>query len=111
MTDLQRVFIGARCYIFFALKKGLLQDLMSKSNNDQREDITIDRPKAARHRDRKDVDIQGQFSIFGQIYRHLMKYANKQYRNSERIFKVNYRGEGSVDAGGPYNEVMTNMCD
>jgi hypothetical protein len=84
---------------------------MEKTKNDSRTEINIDRPKAARHRNKKEVDSEGLFSIFGQIYRAMSAVINSNYRNSERIYKVNYRGEGSIDAGGPYNESMSNMCD
>ena len=103
MNDLHRIQACSRAFIFFQLKNELFKNLLGSTNSNSRESITIDRPKAARHRDRKDVDINGQFSIFGQIYRALLNYKNANYRNTERIFQVNYRGEGSIDAGGPYN--------
>jgi hypothetical protein len=27
-----------------------------------------------------------------------------------RIFKVEFKGEGSIDAGGPYRDCITNIC-
>ncbi|CAG9327548.1 unnamed protein product [Blepharisma stoltei] len=111
MSELQRVFIGSRSYVFFRFKNGILKDSLTKTANEKRTEITIDRPKAARHRDRKDVDVYGQFSIFGQIYRCMINIPNTEFRNSERVYRVTYRGEASIDAGGPYNESMSNMCD
>jgi E3 ubiquitin-protein ligase HERC1 len=32
-------------------------------------------------------------------------------RNSERLFKVEFHGEGGVDAGGPYNEAISTICE
>lgn len=111
MSELQRVFTGSRNFIFFKIKNTLFKDTLTKTNVDSRAEINIDRPKAARHRDRKEVDTLGQFSVFGQIFRNMISKTNKEFRNSERIYKVNYRGEASIDAGGPYNESMSNMCD
>lgn len=111
LTDMQRVLIGSRNYIFFKLKNDTFKKVLDKTKNDIRTEITIDRPKAARHRQRKEVDVEGQFSIFGQIYRSMVAVENKGYRNSERVYKINYRGEASIDAGGPYNESMSNICD
>ena len=111
LTDLQKFLIGSRNFIFFDIKNKLLKGVMEKTKNDSRTEINIDRPKAARHRNKKEVDSEGLFSIFGQIYRAMSAVINSNYRNSERIYKVNYRGEGSIDAGGPYNESMSNMCD
>ena len=28
----------------------------------------------------------------------------------DRMFKVEFKGEGSVDAGGPFRDTMTNLC-
>lgn len=111
MTEMQRVFMGSRNYIFFNIKNQSLKEALTRTNCDVRPEIGVDRPKAMRHRQRKDVDTLGQFSILGQIYRALCNKKNNEFRNSERIFRVNYRGEASTDAGGPYNEVISNMCD
>ena len=111
MSELQRVFMGSRNYIFFSSKYALFKEVITKSNNDARPEIQVDRPKAMRHRQRKDVDSAGQFSILGQIFRAINNKTNNEFRNSERIFRVNYRGEAATDAGGPYNEVISNMCD
>lgn len=111
LTFLQKVLIGSRNFIFFDCKNKLLKAVMDKTKSDIRTEITIDRPKAARYRNKKLVDVEGQFSIFGQIYRAMSAVSNMGYRNTERIYKVNYRGEGSIDAGGPYNESLSNMCD
>lgn len=27
-----------------------------------------------------------------------------------RVFKVEFKGEGSIDAGGPYRDTITNIC-
>lgn len=111
MNELQKVFMGSRNYIFFRLKNSLLKDSLGKNNSDVRTEITVDRPKAMRHRHRKDIDINGQFSIYGQIFRALLTKTNRDFRNSERVFRVSYRGEAASDAGGPYNEAISNICD
>ena len=111
VNDMQKVLLGSRSYIFFRLKNELFKKALDKSKNDIRTEINIDRPKAARHKSKKEVDSEGQFSIFGQIYRAMAAIDNRGYRNAERVYKVNYRGEASIDAGGPYNESMSNMCD
>ena len=111
LTDLQRALVGCRNFIFFRIKNDLLSKTLEKTKNDVRTEINIDRPKAARYRLRKEVDSEGQFSIYGQIYRAMSAVGNNGYRNAERIYKINYRGEASIDAGGPYNESMSNICD
>ena len=111
LTDMQKILIGCRGYIFFKTKNDLLAKFLESTKTDTRTEIIIDRPKAARHRLKLETDIAGQFSIFGQIYRALSAISNRGFRNPERIYKVGFRGEASTDAGGPYNETMSNMCD
>ena len=84
---------------------------MENTKTDTRTEIEIDRPKASRHRLNLETDIEGQFSVFGQIYRALLTKDNKCFCNPDRIYKVGFRGEASTDAGGPYNETISNMCD
>ena len=111
LTDMQKVLLGCRNFIFFSYKNAMLKKALDQTKSEIRTEFTIDRPKAARHRNKKEVDTEAQFSITGQIYRAMSAVTNQGYRNAERIYKINYRGEASIDAGGPYNESMSNICD
>ncbi|OMJ70944.1 hypothetical protein SteCoe_30969 [Stentor coeruleus] len=111
ITDMQKVLFGCRSFIFFKLKNEVFKKVLEKTKCESRTEINIDRPKAARHRLKKEIDTEAQFSIYGQIYRAMSAVENKDLRNAERIYKINYRGEASIDAGGPYNESMSNICD
>ena len=111
LTDMQKVLLGCRNFIFFSYKNSMLKKALDQTKSEIRTEFTIDRPKAARHRNKKEVDTEAQFSITGQIYRAMSAVNNQGYRNAERIYKINYRGEASIDAGGPYNESMSNICD
>ena len=35
----------------------------------------------------------------------------KQNSVDSQIFRVEFKGEGSIDAGGPYRETLTNICN
>lgn len=107
----QQLFLNNRGFIFFSIKNEMLQQILQATHTTHKGDITVDRPRAARHKDRGTVDVKGEFSIFGQIYRLTREWKPEQWRNNDRIFRVGYRGEGSVDAGGPYREVFSNMCE
>lgn len=37
--------------------------------------------------------------------------SNKSLRNPERAFVTHFRAEGASDAGGPYNETISQICD
>jgi hypothetical protein len=109
--SLQRLFLAVRGIIFAQMKNTSFNEIIGKTNSDARPEITIDRTKAMRAMDAGRVDNEGLFSIFGQIYRIMNPQPLTSLRNSERAFRVTFRGEGSIDAGGPYNEVISNMAD
>jgi hypothetical protein len=111
MTQLQQSFLHLRGFLFLKSKNKTLKDFLSRTNTSDQPTIEINRTRALRQRERGVVDTQGVSSIYGQIYRHMNKSANRSLRHSERIYRVNFVGEGSIDGGGPYNEVMSNMCE
>ena len=111
LDELQRLFLSTREYIFSTMKNTLFTSVISSTNSDSRPDISIDRTKAIRMKNAGKVDSQAIVSVFGQVYRLINSTPPRNFRNSERIFKVVFRGEGATDAGGPYNEAISAMCD
>jgi hypothetical protein len=49
--------------------------------------------------------------VFGQVCTGINKKEHSLLRGENRIFKVDFVGEGAEDAGGPYNEVISEICD
>lgn len=111
LDELQKLFLSTREYIFSTLKNNMFNSVISSTNSDSRPDISVDRTKAMRIKYSGKVDSQAIISLFGQIYRAINSTPPRNFRNHERIFKVVFRGEGATDAGGPYNEAMSAMCD
>lgn len=110
-TEIQKAFLTSRKFIFFDIKKTLFNTHLEYSKNDSRPEIVIDRTKAVRYQNQKITDLNGQYSVFGQVLRSMNQRNNSDFRNPERVFKVTYKGEGAIDAGGPYNEVLSIICD
>jgi hypothetical protein len=110
-TELQRLFLSLRSSLFLSPKMTKLKGTLGKTNSSERPTIEVNRTRATRQREKGLMDSQGVSSIFGQIYRLMNKASNRSLRNEERIFQVNFTGEGSIDAGGPYNEVISNICE
>lgn len=78
--------------------------------------VTIRRRKAAAFAETGAVDHEGVHSIFGQIMQSIKKSqsARECFRMNtvdSQILKVEFKGEGSIDAGGPYRETLTNLCN
>lgn len=111
LDELQKLFLSTREYIFSTLKNNLFNSVITSTNTDSKPDISVDRTKAMRMKYAGKVDSQAIVSLFGQIYRAINMSPPRNFRNAERIFKVVFRGEGATDAGGPYNEAMSAMCD
>ena len=50
-------------------------------------------------------------TIFFQVFKQLHAVQNVMLHHTSRAFQVEFQGEGASDAGGPYREVLTNMCN
>ena len=111
LDEIQRLFLNVRSFVFYSLKNKLFKEVLRSSNSDSRPEVPLDRTKAMRQKAAGRVDTQGMISVFGQLYRQIDKFNHKSLRNAERVFKVILRGEGATDAGGPYNEVISTICD
>ena len=76
------------------------------------DDITINRVVAAEmyHR-RSGSDRVLQNSVFGQIFQQVQPKPPARLRitASGRAWRVNFVGEGAIDAGGPYRESLSDM--
>ena len=61
------------------------------------------------------IDHEGKYSIYGQIiqgmkndgYTDLSNFRHKDVDG--RIYRINFKGEGSIDAGGPFRDSLTNI--
>lgn len=111
LTGIKAALLKVRFAIFFEMKNSKFTEIVTSTNKDTRPEIKIQRAKAALLKNKGKVDTNGTLSVFGQIYQHLKATPPKSLRDSERIFQVNFQGEGAQDAGGPYNEVMSIICD
>jgi hypothetical protein len=70
---------------------------------------------AARFAESGKCDHTGEHTIFGQIMQHIRssKLQRTSFRRNgtdDMIFDVKLAGEGSIDIGGPFRELLTNLC-
>eukprot|EP00743_Colponemidia_sp_Colp-15_P004697 GILK01005060.1.p1 GENE.GILK01005060.1~~GILK01005060.1.p1 ORF type:complete len:518 (-),score=109.58 GILK01005060.1:144-1697(-) len=98
-----------RSVIFLELKNRLWDQVINASAGaDGRTRITINRPRAARAREKGDPE--GKKSVFGQMYRQLHFIAPSRLRQRDRPFSVVYEGEGGTDAGGLFRDSISHLC-
>ena len=75
--------------------------------------IKIDRFKANNFYEKNIKDNQYNTTIFGQVYQNVFnKLQNSDYfiEKNGRIFTVALQGEHATDQGGPFHEVITDLC-
>ena len=78
-------------------------------------ELKINRMKVRKFIDKGKPDLLGENTIFGAMFQHLRNYNFKIFRkkkesgnnNSSKLFTVNFVGEASIDAGGPYRECLS----
>lgn len=76
--------------------------------------IAVKRRVIKRLKDEGKVDHKGEMSMFGQIRKKMKENNYQTMRKNDadsQAWRINFIGEGSIDAGGPYRESITNMCD
>jgi hypothetical protein len=95
--------------VFLEIKSRVWRAILAQTNAGGRQYVTVNRPRAFGAK-QKGTDPEGRKSVFGQIYRQLHFLRPSSLRASGRQYSVNFEGEGSTDAGGPFRESLTNMC-
>lgn len=76
----------------------------------------MSRRKAMVFADSGKVDHEAKYSMFGQIIKQLAE-SNPDMSNfriksiDEKCYSINFLGEGSIDAGGPFRESLTNIAE
>ena len=96
----------------------LLLNMMDDDNyNNQRKNITINRFKALNFKEKfnenKKSDIFLSETILGQLFHSLKDLTGKEFlrEKGDRLFKVDLEGEQVTDEGGPYSEILSDVCN
>ena len=88
-------------------------------NYDGYHSLKIDRFKANEFYDKynenseKIPDIELNQTIFGQLFKYFQNIKGEKFRirKNGRLFRVDLQGEQAIDAGGPYHETISLMCN
>ena len=86
-------------------------------NRSHRYEITIDRFKASNFKDKynetKIPDIQLNETVFGQLFQIFKDINGKEFLKDkgQKLFRVNLGAEGGIDEGGPYREILSDICN
>ena len=87
------------------------RNIQNKRNpvNPESIEITISRIKANLFYAKNEVDKDGVYTVFSQIFRKTKDYPQKNYfsNKNNRLFTVKLQGEGASDLNGVYNEIIS----
>ena len=120
---LQTIIGNNISYITNEIKINKFNDLLSKipRKNGEIKRINIDRFKAKaksfynkyNESYKKITDFDLDETIFGQVFHSMEEVDSKDYflKKDKRLFIVCLQGEHASDQGGPYHEVISNICD
>ena len=61
---------------------------------------------------KKEIDKELNITIFGQVFHSLEKIKSQNFflEKNKRLFRVNLIGENAIDEGGPYHDIISEMC-
>ena len=118
---LQKIIVNNISYLPDRLRENRFNELLSEvaRQNGELKSIKVDRFKAKAFYDKynesnkKVPDFELEETIFGQVFHNMEDVDSKEYflGNNSRLFVVILQGEHASDSGGPYHEVISNMCD
>ena len=87
------------------------RNILSKRTNVRAEDleITISRIKSNLFYAKNELDKDGVYTVFSQLFRKTRNYEKKNYLSfqNNRLFSVRLQGEGASDFSGVYNEIIS----
>lgn len=70
----------------------------------------LDRYKMMHFKEKDTVDRSFEFTIFSQLFHEQALIAFIPYKG-EQFFRVELKGEGATDQGGPFRDILSTMCD
>ena len=93
-------------------------DRLNTSRNNDMYRINIDRIKSNNFIEKynespeKIIDTEINTTIFGQVFQALEQKESKKFfiEKNNRLFRVNLLGENAIDEGGPYHEIISEIC-
>lgn len=122
---LSQVVVRLKSLYFISTKKSVVDALLESdtghameanspffAGNSTRVRVSINRITSARRLENRSKDPDGLKSQFGQLYTQTIMTNPSSYKlkKDEQAYSVNFVGEGSIDAGGPYRDLLSGVC-
>ena len=110
-SETQKEMLICKGWLFYAKKSEKLKSVLDQTAGGSTPTISVNRIRANFMRKKGVKDGNCKISVFAQVMASVMERAPKDLWVSDRAFRVDLMGEGATDAGGPYNEIISTMCE
>lgn len=101
--------------VFNDIKTAILEKaIQATKGKRQAPNLILDNFKSSESDDRKEYDIEVSRGIFAQAFQQLQRVNPEAFRNTstgDRVFRVNFKGEAGIDAGGVYREGLQRIME
>lgn len=110
-SDVQKHLLSCKGLLFYAKKSEKLKTVLDETASGSTPTISINRIRANFLRKKGIKDSSCKVSVFAQVMASFAERTEKDLWVTDRAFRVDLTGEGATDAGGPYNEIISTMCE
>lgn len=115
VQDLYVCYSKVKDYVALKTKDQITKQIITNSPKTKgKTEIVLDRHKAMNLRLSGMVDNTGERSMFGQMWRQMKEKATqfrKRPKQGKFPFKIKFRAEGGVDAGGLFRDAVDSICE
>ena len=113
--DLYVYYMKVKEYLASTIKYKIVKTAMKKlPQSSEMPTIQLERRKAFKLKELKQVDYDGKICLFSQLWRNLKGKVDcfrKKSKGEECPFRVCFKAEGGVDAGGLFRETMDQISE
>jgi len=112
---LSNIHYERRSFSLASVINKMIDTQLNQISEGDRPEIQVNRRKAMAFADEGNIDHEGRYSIYGQILQQLKQHGPSDWSNFRkknvdgRIYRINFKGEGSIDAGGPFRDSLSNI--
>lgn len=110
-SDVQKQMLSCKGLLFYAKKSEKLKTVLDQTAGGSTPTISVNRIRANFLRKKGTKDHSCKISVFAQVMASFTERTEKDLWVTDRVFRVDLTGEGATDAGGPYNEIISTMCE
>lgn len=111
LLNLADLLSRCRHYLFSWVKESFVQKAITSSGVDSNSpgkfELVISRSRAVKFASSGEIDSNGRWSVFGQVFRRVHGMPASVLRRSGQLWETVFAGERSHDSGGPYREAWS----